>query len=766
MSDYERPDRGWVCGHACNGQPCAQGPDARGHCNTTAECAPHKRGDRWQCTRPAARGGPCAGPHGACAHALPACQPVRSLRARRTRFVAWCGAAAGALSLLGISGPWWRDVASPGPLTSAHAKLQSECSACHGDGSNAALAWISAPRVSTQAAASACLKCHAELGARALSPHGVDPAQLAAKTAALSGTATAPVVRNEMACATCHREHQGARWNLAVLRDTDCQACHAQRFQGFAQDHAEFKNYPATRRQRIVFDHAGHLKHIKEEGGAAALALLATNAGAETLVCTACHRAEQTGHMLPINGFAPTCTSCHHHAQQIRTAAGEGIPFLRVPGVDLSSLEKRGFPIGAWPREAEGPGWDGPITPFMRLLLSSDAETMRALDTLDAAASRNVYLFDLYDATPSDLRAAQRVAWALKDLWLDLSVDKQQALQQRLLPLAIEPALLQALLPALSGELPVDQPRADLQELYANVAELQRRWFPTLTDDLARHRAGERVGTLRASAKTEAAPAPTAPAAAVNLDDLLGDSTPAPTPESEPAKPAAVNLDDLLGGDTPPPPPAAPPADPKQEQELAAAMKRAAEAEGRYERISGALGQAPRWSLRELDFSIRYRPVGHADPFLKAWLDVTAAAAAPSTGSALFTQLADTKSGPGFCTRCHSVDADTSGLLHVQWRGDRPEARRGSLTWFDHAPHLRVTTGDCSRCHRPSDAPRGAFMASFIDVSTPKTDPLVIEGHFQNVTRALCAECHHDRGAPSDCLTCHRYHARNVALVR
>jgi hypothetical protein len=79
---------------------------------------------------------------------------------------------------------------------------------------------------------------------------------------------------------------------------------------------------------------------------------------------------------------------------------------------------------------------------------------------------------------------------------------------------------------------------------------------------------------------------------------------------------------------------------------------------------------------------------------------------------------------------------------------------------------MRVTTGDCSRCHRPSDAPQGAFMASFIDVSTPKTDPSAVVGHFQNVTRALCAECHHDRGAPSDCLTCHRYHVRDAALVR
>ncbi len=720
------------------------------------------------------RGGACGegpGPHGACSHALSPCQPIRSLRARRARFVAWCAAAAAALCLLGLSGPWWRSVTSPGPLTAAHAKLQSDCTACHPDTGATALAWVKAPATSIQTAASACVKCHTELGARALDPHGLDPAYLAERTARLRiGSSAEPrsksvTAREQIACATCHREHRGGRWNIASLRDSECQACHVQRFKNFAQDHPEFKNYPATRRQRIVFDHRAHIKHIKEEGGSAAVAaLLVTQQGVDALVCSACHHAEQSGRMLPINGFAPSCTTCHHHAQQLRTAAGEGIAFVRLPGIDAQSLEKRGYAIGEWPREAQGPGWDGPLTPFMRLLLSSDAEAVSAMQTLDAAAARNVFLFDLYDAKPNELRAAQRLVWGLKGLLVDMADGKQAALLQRLSRLSVEPNELQALIPALSGELPIDQPRADLQGLYSNIDELRRRWMPTVADEVTRYRAGQRVVSAHVNAAATTAPTTQAPAAAVNLDDLLGDSAPAPAPEA--AKPA-VDLNDLLGGDTPPPspPPAAP--DPRQEQELADAVARANAAEIRYERAAGALGQAVRWSLRELDFSIRYRPVGHADPFLKSWLDVTARSvpprnaptdAASASATVLFAQLADIKAGPGMCTRCHSVDADAAGMLRVQWQGDRPEARRHSLTWFDHAPHLRVAAGDCSRCHRPSDAASGAFLAGFVDGTQPRTDPFTVAGHFQNVTRALCAECHHDRGAPSDCSSCHRYH--------
>jgi len=34
--NYARPNQKWICGHACEGNPCLVGPDARGRCRATA----------------------------------------------------------------------------------------------------------------------------------------------------------------------------------------------------------------------------------------------------------------------------------------------------------------------------------------------------------------------------------------------------------------------------------------------------------------------------------------------------------------------------------------------------------------------------------------------------------------------------------------------------------------------------------------------------------------------------------------------------------
>ena len=69
---YARPNQNWICGHACEGNACQQGPDAKGRCCATAECKPileTKPGEtkgRWRCTR---SGGECESgplPDGSC----------------------------------------------------------------------------------------------------------------------------------------------------------------------------------------------------------------------------------------------------------------------------------------------------------------------------------------------------------------------------------------------------------------------------------------------------------------------------------------------------------------------------------------------------------------------------------------------------------------------------------------------------------------------------------------------------------------------------
>ena len=91
-SQYERPNLNWICGHAAEGLACRIGPDSKGRCCGVAECQPRREYDRWVCTRPTSAGGACnQGPmsDGTCAHPIPPCSPVRSLRAKRGLMVRW-----------------------------------------------------------------------------------------------------------------------------------------------------------------------------------------------------------------------------------------------------------------------------------------------------------------------------------------------------------------------------------------------------------------------------------------------------------------------------------------------------------------------------------------------------------------------------------------------------------------------------------------------------------------------------------------------------
>jgi hypothetical protein len=63
----------------------------------------------------------------------------------------------------------------------------------------------------------------------------------------------------------CHREHQGAEFDLTAMNDSGCQTCHQQRYESFAADHPDFGAWPYERRTRIAFNHSSHqAKHFPE----------------------------------------------------------------------------------------------------------------------------------------------------------------------------------------------------------------------------------------------------------------------------------------------------------------------------------------------------------------------------------------------------------------------------------------------------------------------------------------------------------------------
>ena len=680
-SRYERPNQQWVCGGVSEGKSCPLGPDARGQCHAAGACEPIRQGDRWFCTRPTSAGGLCTEgpkPDGACCHRIDKCVPQLSLRARRGR-VTWLTVAFtfGAL-LFFLSGPdRWRFV-SPGPLTWQHSTSHLTCTDCHRAPLPAPQngAGFSAPSAHHEQDSRLCLNCH-QLGPEPLQPHGLPPAKRAELTRRLGADNDAPRPVSlalasllpgsaadhdrERACATCHHEHRGKDFKMTRMDNTQCQSCHARPFESFSHGHPEFSAYPFTRRTRIFFDHISHLeKHFQDAQAKA-------NAPGS---CLGCHQTDAAGRLMLVKNFAATCAACHgRQIQGEGRADAPGVAVLRVPGLDARTLGERGLRIGDWPEQAEGK-----LTPFMQVLLSSDAKTSEAIKTL-----AKVDLLDLLDAKTNELKAAEQLVWGVKELFFDLTTKGQAALRERL-AVVLHRELSAEELTRLAGQLPVDA-----------VASAQTEWFPNLLTEVPLHREG---GPL-----PPAKPAPTATKAAADKRSAGG------------SKPVSPDNWVARGG----------------------------------------------WYRSRNDYAVLYRPTGHADKFLQAWLDLSGAAQSQSPGTpvtALFKSLSATQA-PGVCIKCHSVDADTDQRWTVNWHPAGPVTEH-TFTKFSHRSHFSLLNQEgCQMCHKL--APQAAYQKAFEN----NFSPTVFTSNFKPISKAVCSSCHTAAGAGDGCLKCHDYHIGN-----
>jgi len=751
--DYQRPDQKWVCGRACDGKGCQFGPDGKGRCHTTGECRPVRNGDRWTCTRPESKGGLCANgplPNGECCNQIGPCQPVLSLRARRGRWVAGAGALTLGLLLVLLGGSHRLQWVDPGPLSSAHALSNTRCNDCHTAPNWSDGMLVGALTSARSPSSASCLKCH-DLGPRPLSPHGFSNATLDRihKSARLSAMPASHSVVLAIArishpsnalkeCILCHQEHHGRSSSLTAFTDERCQVCHQASFDSFSKGHPEFANYPFKRRTRLIFDHA---KHLQEHFSDKAVAAFAPKD------CNACHVASSNGSFMLVRTFEQSCAACHAGQIEGEGRAGDkGIAFFRVPGLDAASLEAKGRPVGDWPADA-----DGPVTPFMRLLLAHDAAASAALRKLSGAD-----LTDLRNADEDRLAAAETLAWAVKSLFADLVTSGQEAIITRLGE--IDPAAARIELRGMTAQLPRD-----------GLLSAQAAWFPSLFTEVANRRAGIKP-VSKAPAPAPLASAPTPHSAAPSESNLLGDK-----PASAAAAPGKSTRDDILGDDTaeakkasaPKAPAAAPKAsgDDLSGDDLASAPTTAPAAPVKPVPAPVSplkVDDAESWTLaggwyRSSDNpTLYYRPVGHADPFLSLWLTAAgqliggqhAAVAQP-----LFAALGDPKA-PGLCMKCHSIDqAPGSEATLVNWNPQVPRAVDHAITKFNHAAHFSLLDQKgCQTCHQMK--PQAAYLAAF----KGNIDPSHFESNFAVVSKAACAACHNDKIAGESCQLCHTYH--------
>jgi len=788
-SSYERPTQRWLCGHLPEGRPCRVGPDRRGRCIADFECIPVRKGDRWQCTRPPHAGGRCdegPGSAGKCAHPIVRCQPIRNHRSARGVVARWMAAITLGLLMVGGAGSAGLDFFRPGALTFHHGDI-ADCGRCHSAPMEDPAALIAADFLpdTTLTDAELCMDCH-RYGEHALRPHSIPPEELTDATlramATISpetGDVVSPPPRPpllkaarwiedfsrapwELGCATCHQEHQGQHAELTAMDDLRCQGCHLQQFASLAAGHPPFLSYPYERRTRIIFDHAAHIgKHFEED-----------QAEDAPEACTECHELGPGGGDMLVKGFERGCAACH--AEEIMgagRAGAKGLPVLSVPGLDAPVLAEAGLELGTWPRAA-----DAEPTPIMRLLLRADPEVGAALDRLEGTD-----LLDLRESDEAVLAAAATLGWGVKKLILEMAARGHAALRERL-EAALGHSVDDHRMGLLAGLLPADA-----------VVEAQREWFPDLAQEIARHEAGLPLAPPRADDEEEVATEAVEESAsngAAETDllddgallgggglldrepggdsgedaagDLLGGSLLADeSPSAEQSMPddgallegglledEAAEDDSLLGGDLltddeeetgqTDDPPAADPEIPALDAE--------------------AWTSAGGWYRQFL--TLYYRPTGHADRFLKGWLELTAGPASGPAATAakdVFEALAAPKA-PGLCTKCHSVDAGfredgtPTGVLNVNWQTEVAPVGNRRFTKYAHLPHFSLLDEKgCLTCHTLEyEAP---YAASFDDRKAS-----TFTSNFAPMGKEICAACHREEQAGSRCVDCHNYH--------
>ena len=688
----------------------------------------------------------------------------------------------------------------PGPLASAHGAIEA-CSACHASSGDGRLSWVRGLVADDRLADSkACVACH-KMPETAFDAHGASAEALRLSTMRMTKVAAdTPVPRSAraqsfafpadkavsggLACATCHREHQGANFDLKRISNEKCQSCHVVKFDSFDGHHPEFKSYPFRRRTRIIFDHVGHFgKHFPETAAK-------TPAKNIPATCSTCHNSVKDKQVMAVEPFEQTCSGCH--LDQItgkeRISGPKGVAFLSLPGLDLETLRKKKVNIGEWPDASEAA-----LTPFMNVLIGRNK---KGRDLIKKVAGLN--LRELSGASNEQIRAVANLAWEIKGLFYALI--KGQA-SDVLAELEIGGGKLGAeAITELTASFPRDV-----------VVGAQLQWLPNLGTEMAKRpdagdprrsdivtpsKSDEPAGVKpgRGGRASPAAGANTAPSA--SAEKAAGKAQ-----EGQPSESASAKPDKPAGGGRSPPKAADQTDDllfPTEEEQRAmkpgrkdakqsaqpreapaksdapslksdgaasaeAAPKAAASAPAPQARAAPVVGiesdvEPEIWAAYggwyRQDNAIFYRPVGHKDRLILSWLRLTGVVAAQgdaNPAAAVFGALTGMEA-QGSCTKCHSIDQVAGKGRIVNFVPLSAQNKVGRFTSFVHEPHFGILDK------------RGCLTCHVLEKSNPylKTyeqgDPQTYASNFGSVKKELCQTCHTSSAARQDCLTCHKYH--------
>lgn len=745
----DRPADKFRCGRLCHG-------DAMGSCS---------RGPR---------------PNGACGSDTDPCKPVRTFRAFRRRMIM-------ILVVLAIlsAGVWMSIDTSgflkPGDLSHAHAVIFAgqgginQCTACHPSAALSAVAWFGKEDVfhNRLSQTDSCVTCHhVKMPADvARSPHNLSTERLseirkAWAELALSGNAGDTIWNSDdypavsvalngktehsfdsIECASCHREHGGVNAIMTAMSNAQCQSCHSRTFESFRDGHPDWRQWPHTGAKVIAFDHATHQKlhfpkaspkssigteHDPVDSAVSASDLISHSSVAmgRAFDCRTCHPGTAVNEgaavgLASIDGrrdseplrtvsFETACADCH--SAGLRELAIQRLDLFALPTMPSSTTAQ----LGQWPAAATG-FFDGEVGPLVRWLVSEEAAAAQAIARLPGEAS----ITQIDPSQGQQVQAAVVAARAIRRAMDQFGTRGSNLLAGRQNRRAAE-AMRQVL-------------RTVPPQL---IADAQRQWFDS-DAAVSAILPLEYQSSLPVSARPffgdsqRLAQSPTRPAIA--NDDLLGDDDPL-SDDLVLERPPGVDDDDILSGDPLSGDPLSPP------ETKNALTSRSAQ---RFD-PSAALPDGG-WYRDDLRLAISYRGSGHADPVLKAVVEM--AASLPADDPVRRGLLGVT--AVSSCMQCHVGVLHPSGPI---WKTPVGRQAPKALTKFSHRPHFNLPQlSDCSHCHLThSDSATVEEMVRL--KSIPGYDPAASHG-FISLGKSACISCHTQGAAGDNCTQCHHYHS-------
>ncbi|MGV3484167.1 MAG: cytochrome c3 family protein [Planctomycetaceae bacterium] len=603
-----------------------------------------------------------------------------------------------------------REFYKPGALSTPHAQILAArlatdaCAACHPQAGASPLQWILSGHESVSALQSdRCMDCHHTRLPRqyARTAHNLSPAQLQRLS---------------------HAAQQVTRVGLGPdlsrppfpVEDVACAACHREHAGADAKltalSDAQCQTCHSNRYTSFASDHPSwgdwpysrketlsfdHQSHSQRHFSSKRDA----DGSTTSFDCMRCHTATESGDFSRISSYATACGTCHDPSLEQQTS--ERLDLFVVP----SLIEPDPSVVDAWPAAATG-FYDGQIGPLSRLLLAKQSEHQAAMKLLPGEA-------DFTRIQPGDRaqhQAAQTIAVAVRG-WIGAMAT------QGPIPAT---ANVQVEHPALRGILRGLPPQL--------VSDTFQRWFGG-SPPLVSHPMGDHARN------------PVRPAALRRLSDpdqLLSDDG------NDPLLDGLATEDPLLE---------AMGRDPLDDQ-----PPRPKRGPGLPEHDPLTMQPDGGWYVDDSRMAISYRGHGHADPVIRAAIEL--AVGLPAESSIRKDLLVSTPVAA--CIRCHP-GADTMGA--IAWR---PAANDGDVedqfTAFSHKPHMNLPVmTDCKHCHAISgEVAAASDSMAMTSVSLMQRSSFDPPHDFLPITREACASCHTQAAAGDACIQCHRYHSNSA----